>query len=244
VRVRAPRSAGSQTTTHAPRVGRSSNRPVRPAWRARGEIHVQPERKDHGEEYVGQRHSDLARRAVRLHAERHRTCSARARQPRSTPERACFTTCSEATLACAAREVTFYLAVPSPLLSRPALLGPVSGPSSFCHRARSGSAARLASRRDPGPRRAQGLDQEWLQANHPAQQAALLPRGRAEDLLTRTTARPFHPLTTASAMRELGGGRTRGGPSASQCTRALRDHPALAFILRYDCRVQPPLQVR
>jgi hypothetical protein len=46
-------------------------------------------------------------------AERRGTCTARAREPRSTAERACFTTCPDATLACAAREVTLYLALPS-----------------------------------------------------------------------------------------------------------------------------------
>src|SRR5207249_698322 len=35
--------------------------------------------------------------------------SARAGEPRSTPERACFTTLPEATLTCAARDVTLYL---------------------------------------------------------------------------------------------------------------------------------------
>jgi hypothetical protein len=54
------------------------------------------------------------RAAVRLRAEQHATCSARAGEPQSTPERACFATCPEATLACAAREVTLYLAVVSP----------------------------------------------------------------------------------------------------------------------------------
>ena len=78
VRVRAPRSAGSQTTTHAPRFGRSSNRPVRPAWRARGEIHVQPERKNHGEEYVGQRHGDHSP-----------ACSPAARRATPDVQRAC-----------------------------------------------------------------------------------------------------------------------------------------------------------
>jgi hypothetical protein len=56
------------------------------------------------------------RAALHLHAERHVTCSARAGEPRSTPERACFTTGPDPTLTCAAREVTLYLAVPSPLL--------------------------------------------------------------------------------------------------------------------------------
>jgi hypothetical protein len=53
--------------------------------------------------------------AVRLRAGRHATCSARAGEPRSTPERACFTTCADATLACAAREVTLYLALTLPV---------------------------------------------------------------------------------------------------------------------------------
>jgi hypothetical protein len=61
--------------------------------------------------------------AVRLHAERHGTCTARAGEPRSTTERACFTTCLEATLTCAPREVTLYLAVPSPSSSRLTLPG-------------------------------------------------------------------------------------------------------------------------
>jgi hypothetical protein len=58
------------------------------------------------------------RAAVQLHAERHGTCNARAGEPRSIPERACFTTCPDATLTCAAREVTLYLAVASPSSSR------------------------------------------------------------------------------------------------------------------------------
>ena len=62
--------------------------------------------------------------AVRLHAERRRRCSARAGEPRSTPESACFTTCPDAALACAAREVTLYLAVTS--LRRPAVFSDVS----------------------------------------------------------------------------------------------------------------------
>jgi len=47
----------------------------------------------------------------------------------------------EVTTTSVAGEVKLYLAVPSPLLSRPPLLGPASGPSSFRHRTRPGSAA-------------------------------------------------------------------------------------------------------
>ena len=87
--------------------------------------------------------------AVRLHAERHGTRSARAGEPRSTTERACFTTCLEATLTCAAREVTFYLAVPSPSSSRPLSSGPSASLSLVLRRARFGSAA--ATRGSPAP---------------------------------------------------------------------------------------------
>jgi hypothetical protein len=71
-----------------------------------------------------------ARAAVRLRAEQHATCSARAGELRSTPERACFTTCPETALACAVREVTLYLAVPSPLFPRRPPAGPITDPSS------------------------------------------------------------------------------------------------------------------
>ena len=36
----------------------SADRPVQPARRARGEIHVQAQRKDHDKEYAGDRHGD------------------------------------------------------------------------------------------------------------------------------------------------------------------------------------------
>ena len=69
--------------------------------------------------------------AVLLRVERHATCGARAGEPRSTPERACFTTCPGATLVCAAREVTLYLAVTSPpFLARPPA-GPITDWSSI-----------------------------------------------------------------------------------------------------------------
>jgi len=80
--------------------------------------------------------------AVRLHAEPHGTCTARAREPRSTTERVCFTTCLEATPTCAAREVTLYLALIFPPLL-PTALRPVPLVSSApaLRRARLGSAA-------------------------------------------------------------------------------------------------------
>ena len=76
------------------------------------------------------------RAAVHLHAERRGTCSARACEPRSTPKRACFTPSPEATLACAAREVKLYLAVPSPSSSRLALPSLTVSSSSVLGRAR------------------------------------------------------------------------------------------------------------
>jgi hypothetical protein len=83
-----------------------------------------------GRDWITTRRTPISCRATiawaagRLHAERRRTCSARAGEPRSTSERAYFMTWPEATLACAAREVTLYLAVPSP--SSSASLSPVS----------------------------------------------------------------------------------------------------------------------
>jgi hypothetical protein len=94
--------------------------------------------------------------AVRLHAERHGTCSARASGPRSTPERACFTTCLEATLTWAAREVLLYLAVASPSSSRSRSPGPSASPSPVLSRARSESAAATFGSPDPRPGTAPG----------------------------------------------------------------------------------------
>ena len=82
-----------------------------------------------------------ARPHVRRHARRYRTSAATGPIPRSTPQGACFMTSPDVTRTSVAGEVKLYLAVPSPLFSRPALLGPVSGPSSFRHRTRPGSAA-------------------------------------------------------------------------------------------------------
>ena len=203
---------------------------------------MQPERTYHGDKYAGHRRGDCCPGAIWLHAERHRTCRARAGEPRSTPERACFTTSSDVTRTSVACEVKLYLAVPSPLLSRPPLLGPVSGPSSFCHRTRSGSAA-------GSPRGAIQVHAEHsvlIRSGH----GPTAPPSRLR-YCQRTRRGPadgppralIHPPTTASAPRELRGGRTREGPSAAERTRALRDHHALVPILRDDCRVQPPLQV-
>jgi hypothetical protein len=102
----------------------SPNRACAGAW---GEIRVRAEHEDH-EGNADPTQGDASPAAVRLHAERHGTCSARAGEPRSTPEWACFTTCPEATLTCAAREVTLYLAVPfhAPHRSLSLLLAPCS----------------------------------------------------------------------------------------------------------------------
>jgi hypothetical protein len=89
--------------------------------------------------------------ALRLHAKRHGTCTARAGEPRSTTERACFTTCLEATPTRAAREVTLYLAVASPSSSGLTFLGLTAGSSSIPARARSGSAAAIPGSPDPCP---------------------------------------------------------------------------------------------
>lgn len=72
-----------------------------------------------------------ARAAVRLRAERHATCSARAGEPRSILERACFTTCPDATLTCAAREVTLYLALTFSRLLAPSPASPMTDCSSI-----------------------------------------------------------------------------------------------------------------
>ncbi len=120
----------------------------------------------------------------------------------------------EVTTTSVAGEVKLYLAVPSPLLSRPPLLGPVSGPSSFCHRTRSGSAA-------GSPRGAIQVHAEHsvlIRSGH----GPTAPPSRLR-YCQRTRRGPadgppralFHPLTTASAPRELRGGRTRKGPSHS-----------------------------
>jgi hypothetical protein len=83
-----------------------------------------------GRDWITTRRTPISCRATiawaagRLHAERRRTCSARAGEPRSTPERAYFMTWPEATLACAAREVTLYLALTS--LRRPVVFSQVS----------------------------------------------------------------------------------------------------------------------
>jgi hypothetical protein len=55
---------------------------------------------------------------TRPHDGRPGVCTFSAGKPRSTPKRACFTTCPATALTCAAREVTFYLALPSPLSPR------------------------------------------------------------------------------------------------------------------------------
>ena len=113
----------TQATIHLPPRRPSNNRPVQPARRARREIHVQPERTYHGDQYAGHRRGDYCPDAIWLHAERHRTCRARAGEPRSTPERACFTTSSDVTRTSVACEVKLYLALPSYSSSRLALPG-------------------------------------------------------------------------------------------------------------------------
>ena len=71
-----------------------------------------------------------ARATARQRAERDPTCSTCAGEPRSTPRRACFTTCPKATLVSAASEVKLYLAVPSPRSSRCPPARPITSPSS------------------------------------------------------------------------------------------------------------------
>jgi hypothetical protein len=56
-------------------------------------------------------------------------CTARAGKPRSTTERACFTTCLEAMPTSAAREVTLYLALTFPPSSPRPLAGPMTDQS-------------------------------------------------------------------------------------------------------------------
>src|SRR5439155_19349371 len=101
---------------------------------------------------------------------------ARAGEPRSTPERACFTTCSDATLGCGAGEVTFYLAVPSPSSSCVSL--PVR--SSARHRSSSGS---VLSPPPPRLELAVGLDEplehlhdEWPHLDRLAARLAVVAR--------------------------------------------------------------------
>jgi len=86
---------------------------------ARREVHVQVERKDAGGHRARDWHTDGSAAAQPTVCAGHRTCATAVGKARSTPEGACFTTCPAATGACAAREVTFYLAVPSPSPSRP-----------------------------------------------------------------------------------------------------------------------------
>jgi hypothetical protein len=116
-----PRRPALSHTDHHPHPPRrpSSDRPVRTERRTCGGIHIQAKREDRGEGTQATGTATTPRAAVRLHAERHGTCSPRAGKPRSTRERPCFTARPKARLACAAREVTLYLAVSSPSSSRP-----------------------------------------------------------------------------------------------------------------------------
>jgi hypothetical protein len=107
-----------------PQRRRCGDHSVEHARRACEEIHVQDERNDPDEKGAARMQGDAVRAAVQLRVERHGMCSARARESRSTPERVCFTTCPDATLPFAAREVTFYLAVPSPSSSASPSLSP------------------------------------------------------------------------------------------------------------------------
>ena len=88
---------------------------------------------------------------VRQHAERQRTCGACAGRPRSTPERACFTTSPDATRTSVASEVKLYLAVHSPSFARLALRGLVASSSSVPRGARSGSGADTPGSHGPMP---------------------------------------------------------------------------------------------
>ena len=110
--LRLPVTPPTRATTHARRVGDPATMRQR-APRACVEIHVQAQREDRKEEDADLTQGDDGPSAIALHTEQRGTRSERAGKPRSTRKRACFATCPDATLTCAAREVTFYLAVTS-----------------------------------------------------------------------------------------------------------------------------------
>ncbi len=93
-----------------------------------------------------------ARRYRRRPIGRQPICTLSAREPRSTTKRACFTTWRGATATSVAREVTLYLAVPSPSSSRLALPSLTASSSSVLGRARSGAAAATLGGPAPGPK--------------------------------------------------------------------------------------------
>jgi hypothetical protein len=96
---------------------------------------VQAKRIDPDESNVARMQGDDSPGCSPAAHERHRMCSARAGEPRSTPERACFTTRPDATLTCAAREVTLcsgnsHLAPDHPRAAVAVLDGVLSSPES------------------------------------------------------------------------------------------------------------------
>src|SRR5207247_2106007 len=88
----------------------------------------------------------------RRHVSRQPICTLSACEPRSTTKRACFTTWRGATATSDAREVTLYLAVPSPSFSRLALPGLIASSSSVLDRVHSGAATATLGGQAPGPR--------------------------------------------------------------------------------------------
>jgi hypothetical protein len=73
---------------------------IRRSPRACEETHVQAKRIGSDESNVARMQGDDSPGCSPAAHERHRMCSARAGEPRSTPERACFTTRPDATLTC------------------------------------------------------------------------------------------------------------------------------------------------
>jgi hypothetical protein len=112
--VRAPRGHRPPPMSRSCNPGTTRESPRR----ACGGVHIQPRTKITSRTPPATGSVATAAAAAPLCRQRHATCSVRASEPRSIPESACFTTCPEATLTCAAREVTFYLALPSPLHHR------------------------------------------------------------------------------------------------------------------------------
>jgi hypothetical protein len=101
----------------------------------------QSEHENHAGEDAGDRHGEHSCGSAQLHGERCATCSAREGDPRSSPQREYFATCPSPTLTCAAREVTFYLALPFASSSSLALPVPGARSSSVPSRYRLPSAS-------------------------------------------------------------------------------------------------------
>ena len=129
---------------------------------------------------------------VEQHAQLHRTCAALVGEPRSTAERACLMTAFEAMLTYAAREVTLYLALVSPL--RPASLSLV--PSLARHRSAADplwARRQFTSRHHTGPQTSTAPGPGAVTGRSLRRPPHGLPSGRVADRLMSLRGSLFNP---------------------------------------------------